>query len=194
MKVKRIFAYIIDYLIVSFIAALLFAGIPAFKESNEELLNKTDEYIEVMTTSGSSEIDADYELQYLYDSSRAMIPMNVISCGLMLLYFGVFAYISNGQTLGKKIFKIKVVSDKGSKPNPNAFMIRTVIITNIIPSIASILCTLYLSKSNWLVWYNITSYISELVIFLILGFMIIRDDEKGLHDIICKTNVVEAKK
>lgn len=194
MKIKRIFAYIIDYLIVSFLATLLFTYLPIFKNDYNNFVNTTEEYLETITTSGSSEIDDDYVYQYSYDISKSTVALTTMKCGLAFLYFGVVAYLCNGQTLGKKIFKIKVVASDNQKLNPNLFMLRTLIITNTIPTMIEIICTMYLSKSNWLLVYNITSYISEFIIFIILGFMIFRDDEKGLHDLICKTTVIETKK
>lgn len=194
MKIKRIIAYIIDYFIVNMIALLLFTNLPMFKENYNNFMKVSEEYMETVSTIGSGEIDEDYILQYSYETTRETIPLTIITCGLMITYLGIIAYLCNGQTLGKKIMKIKIVPTTGNKLNPNLFMIRAIIITNIIPTLTEVICTMYLSQSNWLIAYNVTSYISELVIFLILGFMIFREDEKGLHDLLCKTNVIEVQK
>lgn len=192
MKTKRMIAYIIDFLIVYIIASLIYS-LPIFESSYNSFQKTSQEYTDYIINIGSGELDYDTELQYLYDISKTSQPLTIINCGVLILYFGVFAYIFNGQTLGKKIMKIKVVSIDNKRPNPNLFMIRSIILTNLIPKIASIISLACLSKSNWIIAENIIGYISYSVIFLIIGFMIFREDERGLHDIICKTNVVSTK-
>lgn len=193
MKLKRITAYILDILFVYFIAAALFM-LPIFKNDYKNYMDTTTEYIEYIATLGSGEADRDIELDYVYSISKSSQPLSIITCGLLFLYFGVFAYILKGQTLGKKIMKLKVVPDKGKNLDVNLFMIRTIILTNLLPKIASIIVLTKLSPSNWLIAENIISEISNIITFLILGFMIFRDDERGLHDLICKTKVVESNK
>ena len=193
MKLKRITAYILDILFVYFIAAALFM-LPIFKNDYKNYMDTTTEYIEYIATLGSEEADRDIELDYVYSISKSSQPLSIITCGLLFLYFGVFAYILKGQTLGKKIMKLKVVPDKGKNLDVNLFMIRAIILTNLLPKIASIIVLTKLSPSNWLIAENIISEISNIITFLILGFMIFRDDERGLHDIICKTKVLEGNK
>lgn len=193
MKLKRITAYILDILFVYFIAAALFM-LPIFKNDYKNYMDTTTEYIEYIATLGSGEADRDIELDYVYSISKSSQPLSIITCGLLFLYFGVFAYILKGQTLGKKTMKLKVVPDKGKNLDVNLFMIRAIILTNLLPKIASIIVLTKLSPSNWLIAENIISEISNIITFLILGFMIFRDDERGLHDLICKTKVVESNK
>lgn len=193
MKLKRITAYILDILFVYFIAAALFM-LPIFKNDYKNYMDTTTEYIEYIATLGSGEADRDIELDYVYSISKSSQPLSIITCGLLFLYFGVFAYILKGQTLGKKIMKLKVVPDKGKNLDVNLFMIRAIILTNLSPKIASIIVLTKLSPSNWLIAENIISETSNIITFLILGFMIFRDDERGLHDLICKTKVVESNK
>ena len=138
MKLKRITAYILDILFVYFIAAALFM-LPIFKNDYKNYMDTTTEYIEYIATLGSGEADRDIELDYVYSISKSSQPLSIITCGLLFLYFGVFAYILKGQTLGKKIMKLKVVPDKGKTLDVNLFMIRAIILTNLLPKIASII-------------------------------------------------------
>lgn len=192
MKIKRIVAYIIDFFIVSIISSLIFC-LPFFNKYNNEYQEITSEYLKLIANSGSEEIDYDIESQLLYDMSKSSQPLSIINCGTIILYFGILSFILNGQTLGKKIMKIKVAPLEGNKLNPNLYMIREIIVTNLIPKILSIIALAFLNKSNWLIAQNIIGYLSNITLFLIIGFMIFRDDERGLHDIICKTNVIEVK-
>lgn len=192
MKLKRIAAYIIDIFIVNFIASALFM-LPIFKNDYNLYMETTESYLEYIATLGSSEADYDIELEYVHTISKSSQPLTIITCGLLFLYFGVFAYMLKGQTIGKKLIKIKVVPVKGTKLNVNLFMIRALIITNLLPRIGSIIILIYLNPSNWLIVENIIGEISNIITFLILGFMIFRDDERGLHDLICGTKVVSTK-
>lgn len=192
MKIKRFVAYIIDFFIIYIIAALIYS-LPVFENSYNAYQETTQEYVDYVLNIGSGEIDYDTETDYLYDMSRHAQPLTIINCGLIILYFGVYAYIANGQTIGKKIMKIKVISTDSNKLNPNLFMLREIILTNLLPKIASIIALALLSKSNWMIAENIIGYIQNTTTFLIIGFMIFRDDERGLHDVICKTNVVSTK-
>lgn len=192
MKIKRFVAYIIDFFIIYIIAALIYS-LPVFENSYNAYQETTQEYVDYVLNIGSGKIDYDTETDYLYDMSGHAQPLTIINCGLIILYFGVYAYIANGQTIGKKIMKIKVISTDSNKLNPNLFMLREIILTNLLPKIASIIALALLSKSNWMIAENIIGYIQNTITFLIIGFMIFRDDERGLHDVICKTNVVSTK-
>lgn len=192
MKIKRFVAYIIDFFIIYIIAALIYS-LPVFENSYNAYQETTQEYVDYVLNIGSGKIDYDTETDYLYDMSRHAQPLTIINCGLIILYFGVYAYIANSQTIGKKIMKIKVISTDSNKLNPNLFMLREIILTNLLPKIASIIALALLSKSNWMIAENIIGYIQNTITFLIIGFMIFRDDERGLHDVICKTNVVSTK-
>lgn len=193
MKAKRIAAYLIDFFIVYILASAIFT-LPVFESSYNSYQEASQEYIDYIKNIGSGEIDYDIETDNLYEMSKYSQPLMIINSGLLIAYFGIFAYLCNGKTLGKKIMKIKVVPVNSSKLNPNLFMLRAIIVTNLLPRIASILSLALLSKSNWIIAENIISYISNTIIFLIIGFMIFRDDERGLHDIICQTNVIPENK
>ncbi len=192
MKIKRIGAYIIDFALVFFLSSIIFC-LPIFKNNYNAYENATLEYVEYITELGSSDPDQDIELDLIHNLSKQGQPLTIINCGLLLLYFGIFAYINKGQTLGKKIFKIKVVSQNSDKLNPNLFMLRAIILTNLIPKIVSIIALATLSKTNWLMVENLTSSISTTMLFLMVGFMIFREDERSLHDCITKTEVIETK-
>lgn len=192
MKIKRILAYAIDIIIVNIIASLIFM-LPIFENDYQTYTEKTEEYTNYILNIGSGELDYDIELDYAYTITQSSQPLLIITSGLLILYFGVFAYFFKGQTLGKKITKLKVVSIDKDKLNPNLFMIRAIILTNLLPKIASIISIMYLSKSKWIIAENIIAQISNLILFIIIGFMIFRDDERGLHDVICKTKVIDTK-
>ena len=99
-----------------------------------------------------------------------------------------------GQTLGKKIQKIKVVPVEGKELNPHLFILRSVILTNLFPQIASICAILFLKEKQWILASGIISNISLTITFALVMVLIFRNDERSLHDLICKTKVIEVNK
>ena len=102
----------------------------------------------------------------------------------------MFAFLNNGQTLGKKIFKIKVVNKDGKKPGIWNMILRSIWLYGIFTGIINVI-GLYLFN------VKVFNYTSTSVNYIYYGFIIIcffmvmyRKDGKGLHDIIGKTSVI----
>lgn len=189
MKIKRVLAYIIDIFIVSIISAAIFM-LPIFKNEYNEYNEIYNEYNELLLNSGSSDVSIEQQENFIYNTSKSSQSLMIITSGLLFCYFGILAYILKGQTIGKKIMKIKIVSNNEKELNPNLFILRAILVTNLIPRIISIIALAYLKQSAWLEIENIITIISNTITFLIIGFIIFRDDERGLHDIICNTKVI----
>lgn len=197
MKIKRIFAYVIDVIIVSFISTLVFM-LPCFKSSYNNYNQINDEYtklIEEITSSGSASVDEDKIVDIQYNLNKSSSTLLIIRLGCVVLYFGAFGFLSKGQTLGKRIVGLQIVNiDQGKSIHPGLFMLREVLVVNFIPDLISLLVLVTCSKSIWLKVSVYTNYAALLMTFLIVGFMIFRDDERGLHDVICRTKVIDIKK
>lgn len=193
MKIKRIFAYLLDIFFVSLISSFI-VMIPIFNYNAPTIQEKTNEIYDSLLNTGSSDPDEDILIEKLYDLEKESSSLTVVTAFVTFIYFGVIGFINNGQTLGKMITKLRVVPIKDNKLNPGLYIVRTLLITSIIPQIINIVS---LSLMNANTWYNLTGIVSQVQEFfflIILGFMIFRDDERGLHDIICQTKVIEAKK
>ena len=193
MKIKRIFAYLLDIFFVSLISSFI-VMIPIFNYNAPTIQEKTNEIYDSLLNTGSSDPDEDILIEKLYNLEKESSSPTVVTAFVTFIYFGVIGFINNGQTLGKMITKLRVVPVKDNKLNPGLYIIRTLLITSIIPQIINI-ASLSLMNAN--TWYNLTGIVSQVQEFfflIILGFMIFRDDERGLHDIICQTKVIEAKK
>lgn len=188
MKIKRIVAYIIDYGIVYLISAILLM-IPAFSFDQEKYLEYYEEYMNIPVEITEETMNKQYSL--LYDMTKLSKNSLIIEATVTFAYFGIAAYLMKGQTLGKKLKKIKVVSVNDKELNPHLFMLRTVILTNIIPKIASILAIFFLKEKNWILAEGLIGNISLTITFVLIAFLIFREDERSLHDLICKTKVIE---
>lgn len=193
MKIKRLCAYLIDTFIVFMISLLIFA-LPFFSKYQENYINKTEELLETIKNSGSADISEEDNIRITYELNNSLLPFLIIYAGTTIFYFGILSYITNCQTIGKKILKIKVNSIKDKEIKPYLYLLREILITNFIFRILSIITIINCSPTKWNMYNNALSNAQAFVYALILGFMIFRDDERGLHDIICRTEVIEYSK
>lgn len=195
MKLKRIIAFIIDMFLVMMISSMIYM-LPIFKSNMEEYTKYMEEnsILTMYTEGGSTDITPEEANHISYELSKLLNPLYIILCAVTFLYFGILGYIWNGQTLGKKFFKLRVTSSQDKHLNPTLYIIREIIVTNLVFQLISVIITMTLKEEAWI---NVNLYLSRVslfVYFLLLGFMIFRSDEKGLQDLICKTEVIEDKK
>lgn len=193
MKIKRIIAYVIDMAIVYLISSIILA-MPIVNYDTKQYLEYYEEYTDVLLSSEKLTeeiVDKQYTLMYKmsYLAKNSLVIQAIVTFG----YFGIAAYLMKGQTLGKKIQKIKVVPLNGQEMNPHLFILRSVILTNLIPQIASIISIYFLKQSTWITAEAIIGNISMMITWALILVLIFRSDERSLHDIICKTKVIEVK-
>lgn len=153
---------------------------------NEELSD--DGYSKIQNSIYNKAIDISKENSYYI--SRETILSTVILIVINVLYFGVFQYLFGGQTFGKKITNLKVVSNSDRKINILLFIVRIIILENIIFSIAKIGCLLFLNYNKY---YSVSEMINTAVslVEVAIVFMIFsRKDGRGLHDMIAGTKVI----
>lgn len=192
MKVKRIIAYIIDIFIISMLSYLLYTSI--FTNNAELYQEKSESYLKEIIYSGSSELDENELINMNYELAKLQNPRLIINLGLSIFYFSILSYIWNGKTLGKKLLKIKVVPIKGKNLNSALYILRGILITNSIFNLLDIINTYAFTGMTWYKVQEMIAYGKIILSSSIIGVMIFRDDERGLHDLICKTNVIEDKK
>lgn len=194
MKIKRIIAYVIDMAIVYLISSVILT-MPIVNYDTKKHLEYYEEYTDVLLSSEElteEAIDKQYTLMYKmsYLAKNSLVVQALVTFG----YFGIAAYLMKGQTLGKKIQKIKVVPISGQDMNPHLFILRSAILTNLIPQIASIISIYFLKQSAWITAESIIGNISMMITWALVLVLIFRNDERSLHDLICKTKVIEVKK
>lgn len=188
---KRILAYLIDILIVTIISSIFTNFIPLSDEYN----NKTKELSTVITSYKSGEIKDDEYLEKVNDISyvisKETVSTSIVTVVLTTIYFVVFAYYMNGQTIGKKIMKLQIVSNNDKKLTMNNYLIRSLIVDSIFMNILNIIIILTLEKTAFLKVNEIISTIFGAFYVLLFAMILFREDARGFHDIISNTKVIE---
>ena len=164
----------------------------------DEYTENYTEYTELLEQANAGDIDpedAEYEEKIIdlnYQINKYKVVSSSISAGSLLLYFALLQWALKGQTIGKKIMKIKVVANREDKKlNIGNYILRSLILNNIIFTIVLIV-GVYLFKEDG--YYNlsmIVSYLQLLVMSIIMLMIVLRKDFRGLHDIVAGTKVID---
>ena len=92
---KRLMAYVIDYLIVSFAFVIITMGFTSSDKYGKEAL-------ELFSSLSSGEITMEeYSSEakdLIYREQKSEVPVNIASTVLFIGYFAVFGYLNKGQT------------------------------------------------------------------------------------------------
>lgn len=192
ITIKRISAYIIDYifivLLITLISQIRFLN-PNYDEYVSAYNDYYDYYEEILDNNISIIDSKEFKMTY-YNLDKYSISISISSIIVYLLYFVGFQKWNNYQTLGKKVFNIKI-SSKSNNISWGKLTIRSIILYNIFFEILSILA-LFIFNENSYLYVNIAINIIASIVFYINVFMIILSKKHlGLHDIICKTEIKE---
>ena len=187
---KRFFAYIIDIFIVLVIANLITMFIPISEKTQ-------DYYKELQTTQKKmydKEIDVkeytDIVLEDNYNISKGTVLISLTSIIIYILYFVVYKVYNNGQTVGKKLMKIKVKSITDESLSINTMLFRALIIYGIAANIINLMLILLLKKELYLSISNTISIIQSLIVIISVFMILFSKQKRGIHDILTKTEVV----
>lgn len=190
---KRMGAFVIDYFIVLVIASLITMGFNTNK--NNDLNNQRNQLIsdyqnEKITIDEYK--NENYKL--IYKLQKENITVNIVTITLYIGYFVVFATLNKGQTLGKKLLKIRVVNKNNDKPSIWNMLVRSLFIYNIISILFSTVAVKFLNINTFTYIYTTLRYIECFVIIVSFFMVTYKKDGKGLHDMIAGTSVIEEVK
>lgn len=195
LTLKRVMAYLMDFLFITILVSLI-VNIKFINPYLDNYRKTYDEYNELITDVNEDKLNvesSEYKtkiVELTYDLNKYRVISASISSILFLGYFGALQYILNGQTLGKKIMKIKVTSVSDKKLTILNFLTRSVILNNILFSIILIVGVYVFNKNNYYNLSLIITYIELLVMSLIVLMIVLRKDNRGLHELITNTKVV----
>lgn len=193
---KRIGAYLIDMVIITLIGmaitklSFINPKYDEYKETSEKyndmLMDYYDQKIE--TTDFNNKVrDISYDMN---KSGAVFIGCDIV---VLILYFGVFAFATHGETLGKKLMGLKIVSSKNKPLKIYNYIIRCIILNGVIMDVV----TLIAINFNRNTYYNIYSLGSNLNMLLEVAIFIsimFTASGRGLHDFIAQTQVIDVKR
>lgn len=187
--IQRLLAYLLDFIIISLIFSLITAG---FKTDNS-ISEKYDVLYEKLMKEEitSKEYLNDYT-NLIYENQKANVIPNTLNIVLIIVYFIVFQYLNKGQTIGKKLMKIKIVTQQKKEISLLQMFIRSIMIYSIFSGLTNILLFFNISKKLYMSLYLIIGSIESLILLLCAIFILYRNDKRTLHDIATKTMVIKA--
>ena len=191
---KRILAYIIDFLIVAIVSALVMYAMPHSEKYNETI-NSSSSIRELLSKEDyNSEEYLKRTTELTYDSYKYGLAENSITIVIMLAYFSLFTYFNHGQTIGKKLVKTKAVDINGNEPSLLKSFGRSIIISRSFGDIITLILVLSMKKTMFVKSYY---YIDLAITLLWIACPIIaiwRQDGRGLHDLVAGTMVLDKRK
>ena len=161
--IQRAIAYLLDVIIVSMIFSIITMGFKTNTEIEEKYNEVYDNYI-------NGEITAEQYLEeytdVLYDMQKANALPNTINVLLIIVYFIVFQYLNKGQTIGKKLLKIKLVNEDKKEISLKQMIIRGIMIYSILSSLINIILFFNVNRKTYMLSYLSIGSIETLVLFL----------------------------
>ena len=200
---KRVTAYFIDLLIVSFLCFLL-SNIKVLNPNYDKYIAASEEYRDVFNellndNVGTLKIDSNVE-KIMYDVSYYGVSYLIIEFSVIVLYYSLFSYFFNGQTIGKRILKLQVVDSKTKKKlSLGRYFLRSLIYPDFSSAIFYCSLTLFLNivslfilKQNYFLSINRVFVIAGLAwCYLDVIYGMVNKENKMLHDVLLKTTVIE---
>ncbi len=192
LSLKRILAFSIDILLVTLVATLLTRILPIdpYVDKYQDVYEK---YTEFSKENQKGTVDQDQLMNYTHDIYYYRVVSSAVSVGLLILYFGVLQMVWHGQTVGKKIFKIQLVSNNDKKLHFGNYLIRVIILNNILFTVLSDVLVFVLDVKPFYYVAYVLSLISSTIYVANILMIILKSDNRGLHDILAGTKVVDLK-
>lgn len=185
---QRVLAYIIDALLVAFIATLI-----TYPFRSESVKKVDNQIIETTQKALQGKIKSEaYSVQMndlAYEKAKLDGISNVVTILLGVIYYIAYQGLTKGQTLGKKLLKIKIVKNDQSELTYNDLILRNLLNNFIIFDILLAVFAL-IGKKPFLAGYKVID-ILQIGIIVVSVFMIaIRNDGRSIMDLVANTKVV----
>lgn len=150
----------------------------------------TKEYDKINDT-----IDKDYEAEYkklYFKIEQNEIAYFIIYIVSVFAYFVGFNKFTSGQTLGKKLTRLKIVSAKDSQQEVPiwSYVVRAIILYQPIYYLAKLIGVFTLDMNSYNTLTTIFSDIQYYLEILIIIIVMLRVDGRGPHDLLAKTKVI----
>ncbi len=187
--IQRVFAYIIDIVLISFAASLIsspFIDRDKVHKLEEETVTLLEDY-------GSNKISTNNYINHYsslyYKMSETTGLTTIITIFLSVCYFVVYQVYTGGRTLGKKLMKIRVISEEGDL-NYNQMIFRSFIADSILVDILCFVFMMILDGTNYFSVISIFQVIQFVVTVISIGMIAFNKNGYAIHDKISHTMVI----
>lgn len=184
---KRICAYIIDIIIINIILSIVTFSLDTTNNYSEKMLDLTNKYTKNEIT--YEEFSSEYN-ELIYSNQKDNYIYYVVNFAITIGYFIVFQGLNKGQTLGKKILKLKVVTNDNKEIEMKNIILRSLPLYSVL---SLLIITCFIKVLNMKTYSSIYIAISSsetIFTFITILFILYRKDKRGLHDIIANTKVI----
>ena len=188
---QRFVAFMIDLILVSFITSLVTAIIPT-NSSIDKLYDQQVKIVENYTTGKITMQEYVNQLVDInYDIAKQTGIITLVSMAISLLYYVLYVYKNDGQSIGKKMMKIKIQKkDKDKELTMNDLLFRTMILQGTLVSIIGFCTILFLDKDTYLATNSLLNLIQYSILIISFFLIAFTKERQGLHDMVAKTEVV----
>lgn len=192
--VRRFMAFFLDIVLVSTLAAIFTFPFLDY----ESIDNLSENFYQLKSDYANGEIDTNTYVSHsssiLYRLSRSQGILSLVTIFINILYFIVYQFYHKGQTIGKRLFGIRIESNDSKKLTMDNYIYRYFIINSILIDMIILVFVIFASQNAWFYGAGMLGAI-DYIILVICGFMIIfRKDGRGLHDLVSNTKVIQYRK
>lgn len=186
---KRLGAFFVDCIILYFVLTIITPLIP----TTIDVENLNNQSIEILEKYMNEEITDEKFVEdtndISYKLSKGTYLSSIAGIVIYILYFVVYQSYNSGQTLGKKLFKIRVVKMDDTNPGINSLLKRCLIPYGILVNFILAVLILVASKNIYITTNTILAYIHVIVLFVSIITMMVKS--RGLHDYLANTKIEE---
>lgn len=186
---QRVLAYFIDFFILLIVMIPFEYIIPMgnYGELSKELTELTEKFSQKEITI------EEYAKQYTdinYEINVASGAFTIVQIVIYLFYFVVYSVYNNGQTIGKKIMKIKICRVDHEKLTYNDLLKRSLFNYGLLISIISLIALPFVNATTYLYVSGIFTSANFIFMVVTIFMAMFQKEGRGLPDFIAKTQVV----
>ena len=190
--ISRCIAYVLDAMIVLVLSSMLatpFVNTDKMLSLSESTRELNAKYSENTITDQEYIVEAS-NLEYQMAQSVEIVFIFVIL--VSVLYYVVLPIFMNGQTFGKRMFKIKIVSTIGNL-NSNQLIFRSFVADYVLLYIIMVLFGMFASRDTFMMCVELFTFIQYTISIASIIMMIIDKEGLTIHDRLVHTKVIKIK-
>ena len=188
---KRFLSYLVDIILVSIVATLI--ALPFRTESVDKVDNQI---LEVTQKALQGKIKTETYTTQLnelaYQKAKLDGISNIIIILISVLNFIVYQGITKGQTIGKKLLKIKIVKINGNELTFNDLIFRNLLNNFIFFDILLAVFAL-IGRKPYIYGYRSINIVETILLIVSVFMIAIRKDGRSVMDLLTNTMVVKVE-